>query len=303
MPDCKTEIISTIPDNSCCSQAFLSLALNLNANIDISESYILFSGKAELLDKLGVIVNNFYPDLEINRWEDFLLVSGNLYSLLRDNFLLQEETEAEYFCSQMMDFFPNECDRLTLLKTLFVLRGNFYYNDNNNKNSTGYNLEFVFKDERFQALSLTLLRSFGFDLKDIKRQNMFVVYTKNSNVVCDLFARLGATSASLDIQNNLAIREVRNSTNRQNNCFDFNLNKTLDASAQQMEAINFILDNYSLDYLEENLREVALARLCNPDQSLSELQLVLGGKISRAGIKYRLDKIIDIYKKLKGDKV
>ena len=97
------------------------------------------------------------------------------------------------------------------------------------------------------------------------------------------------------------MREMRNSANRQNNCFESNLDKTIDASSTQMTAINYILNNYSLDILDDNLKEVALARIANPDVSLSELRTLLNDKISRAGIKYRLDKIIAIYKKLKGE--
>ena len=41
-----------------------------------------------------------------------------------------------------------------------------------------------------------------------------------------------------------------------NNCFEFNLDKTLNASNEQLVAINYILDNYSIDYLDENLKEV-----------------------------------------------
>ena len=94
---------------------------------------------------------------------------------------------------------------------------------------------------------------------------------------------------------------MRNTVNRQNNCFESNLDKTLDASAAQFTAINYIVDNYTIDYLSENLREVALARIANPDISLNELRTLLNNKISRAVIKYRLDKIIEIYHKLKGE--
>ena len=70
----------------------------------------------------------------------------------------------------------------------------------------------------------------------------------------------------------------------------------------QLEAINYIIDNFSIDYFDENLREIALVRLANPDVSLGELKTLLNNNLSRAGIKYRLDKIIDIYKDLKGEK-
>ena len=201
-----------------------------------------------------------------------------------------------------LNLFPTDCDRLTILKTLFLTCGRFYYNQDNSLNSKGYNVEFVFKNESFADLAIELLIQFGFSLKKTKRQNMHVVYTKNSAIICDLLVLLGATYTSLDVQNSLAIREIRNTTNRQNNCFESNLDKTLTASNEQLIAINYILDNYSIDYLSENLREVALARIANPDISLADLRMVMNNSISRAGIKYRLDKIIDIYKKIKGEK-
>ena len=120
-------------------------------------------------------------------------------------------------------------------------------------------------------------------------------------MICDIFVKLSDVKTALDIQNNLAMREMRNSANRQNNCFEFNLNKTIDASSVQLNAINYIINNYSLDILDENLKEVALARIANPDVSLNDLKTILNNKISRAGIKYRLDKIITLYQKLKGE--
>jgi DNA-binding protein WhiA len=112
---------------------------------------------------------------------------------------------------------------------------------------------------------------------------------------------LGAGYAALEMQNNLAVRELRNNVNRQNNCFESNLDKTIKTSNLQLTAINFIIENYSIDYLHDSLKEVALARLANPDISLNDLKTILNNKLSRAGIKYRLDKIIDLYNKLKGD--
>ena len=53
--------------------------------------------------------------------------------------------------------------------------------------------------------------------------------------------------------------------------------------------------------LDDRLKDVAMARIANPDVSLKDLQTILGG-LSRAGIKYRLDKIIEIYKSIVGGK-
>ena len=291
MQECKQQILNTIPNNNCCSFAFLNVvALSSQINKDFSN--LIVTSQPYVLEKVIKVVTNFYPNIEINCWDSFLLLKGNIYEFLVD---LNFKTKLD------LTLFDGECDKLTLLKSFFLMNGRFYYNQDNNKNSKGYNLEFVLKDEHTANVVLELLKLHNFELKKIKRQSNYVIYTKNSNIISDLLVLLGATYTALEIQNSLAIREMRNNVNRQNNCFESNLEKTLDASTAQLKAINYIVDNYSIDYLQENLREVALARIANPDVSLNELRTLLGNNISRAGIKYRLDKIIEIYKKLKGE--
>ncbi|MBQ9795766.1 MAG: DNA-binding protein WhiA [Clostridia bacterium] len=291
MNDCKQQILKTIPDNNCCSLAFVNVVVG-SSQIAKNYSNLIINAQASILEKTIKIVSNFYPNLELNSWDSFLLINGNIYDMLVDiNFKNQLD----------LNLFPAECDKLTLLKSYFLIYGRFYYNQDNFANSKGYSLEFVLKDEHSANIVIELLKEHNFELKKIKRLNSFVVYTKNSNVISDLFVLFGAGYTALEIQNSLAIREMRNNVNRQNNCFESNLEKTLDASALQLTAINYILDNYSIEYLSENLREVALMRIANPDISLNELRTLLNNKISRAGIKYRLDKIIEIYKKLKGE--
>lgn len=292
MKDCKAQILSTIYDNTCCSHAFINSILTTNADINLNNNTILINCSSDTSAKISKIVNNFYPTLELNAWEGFLLLKGDLNQLLLDCGISEDTNTV----------FENSCDRLSLLKGFFVSVGRFYYNQDNSKNTKGYTLEFVVKDNNIAELINTLLTENGFQFKKIIRQGLNVLYTKNSSVVTDLFVCLGATQSALDIQNDLIIREMRNNANRQNNCFESNLEKTLTASAEQIKAINYIIDNYSIDYLPESLKEVALARIANPDVSLGDLMIILNKKLSRAGIKYRLDKIIDIYHGLKGDK-
>lgn len=289
MNDCNLQILNTIADNNCCSHAFLHV-IALSSQISEDYSTLMLNSSPAILDKTSKIIANFYPNLEINSWNGFLMIRGNIIEMLRD---IDFKTKID------LNYFSEKCDRLTLLKTFFLLFGRFYYNQDSSKNSKGYNLEFVLRDEHSANVVLQLLGEYNFELKKVKRQSNFVVYTKNSNVISDLFVILGATYTALDIQNSLALREMRNNVNRQNNCFEGNLEKTLSASAIQLNAINYIIDKFSIDYFDENLKAVALARLANPDVSLNELKILLGGNISRAGIKYRLDKIIELYNKLK----
>ncbi len=284
MIDCKNEILTSIPITNCCSLSFLQ-TLIYSSSHKHNNSSIIINAKPEILNKASKIIANFYPNLIINMWENFLYLEGNLFELHLDiPFNLND--------------FDAECDRLTIIKTLFILFGNLYYNQDALENSKGYNLEFVIKDEKMSNILHTLLTEFGFNFKTIVRQNNFVHYTKNSNTISDFLVKMSAPKSALDIQNSLTIREVRNSANRQNNCFESNLDKTINSSQLQLRAINYIMDRFGLDYLGENLREVALARLANPDASLEMLRKVLNNSITRAGIKYRLDKIIQIYNSL-----
>ena len=291
MSDCNQQILNSIANNNCCSLAFLNVVVS-SSQVNKDYSNLIINSQPLILEKIAKVVTNFYPNLEINNWDSFLLLQGNIYEMLVD---INFKTKLD------LTFFPNDCDRLTLLKTYFLLHGRYYYNQDNNANSKGYSLEFVLKDEHTANVVTTLLKEHNFSLKQIKRQNNFVVYTKNSNVISDLLVLLGASYSALDIQNSLAIREMRNNVNRQNNCFESNLEKTLDASALQLEAINYFVENDLIETLGENLKEIALMRLANPDISLNELRMLMGNNISRAGIKYRLDKIIEIYKQKKGN--
>ena len=246
MKDCKQQILDTIADNKSCSDAILHVAL-LSAQISIDN--VLINSTPPVIEKLTKIVSNFYPNLELNCWDSFLLIHGNVKELLQNTNFTQKLD---------LNLFTTPIERLTLLKSFFLFFGGFYYNQDNNQNSKGYNLEFVLKDELLADSLRVLLNEKGFELKKVKRGNQYVIYTKNSSVISDLFVVLGAQYMAMEIQNSLAMREIRNAVNRQNNCFEGNLDKTITASETQLTAINYILSNHSIDYLDD--RDVPYVR-------------------------------------------
>ncbi|MCQ2556270.1 MAG: DNA-binding protein WhiA [Clostridia bacterium] len=269
------------------------MVLLLNSQFEKESNTIIINVPTEISNKVIKILNNFYPSVEISIWDNFLLLSGNINPILVDCGIDEDNYN--------FDLFDADCCKLTLLKTLFLTNGKFYYTQDNNINSKGYSLEFYVRPE-IESLIKNLLNFSGFELKSTKRMNTLIFYTRNSNTVCDLLVKMGASYTALDVQNALAMREMRNSANRQNNCFESNLDKTISAGTAQVEAINYLIKNGYFDALDETLKEIALARLANLDISLKDLQTILGYDISRAGIKYRLDKIIEIYKNYKGGK-
>ena len=109
-----------------------------------------------------------------------------------------------------------------------------------------------------------------------------------------LLALLGANKAVLDLSNEIVTRELRNKVNRQVNCINANINKTVEASLKQVAAINTIIKTIGLESLSEDLQEVAVLRLANQEESLDELLKLSTIKLTRSGLNHRFRKIMKI---------
>ena len=296
--DSKQEILKTIPDNTNCSYSFLN-SLFSSAKTEYSSNFLQIDLSLPLMIKSKTIINNFYKGIKCEIGEKFSLY-GDVEQLLLDLGIQFDAKEHELKIDGINQELVNgEESKIAFLKGLYLVAGNFYYTKNNNVKSSGYSVEFVFKNFALADDTKALLRYLKLKATSIKRGNNIVVYIKNSNSIYDFFLKLGAIETAIEIQNNLVIREIRNETNRQGNCFDANLNKTINASGEQVKAIDFIISNYGIDFLDKNLQEVALLRLANTDITLNEMQKLYSQPITRAGLKYKLDKIIKIYKDLK----
>jgi len=94
------------------------------------------------------------------------------------------------------------------------------------------------------------------------------------------------------------VKEIRNTANRKANCETANIEKTVKAAAPQLAAIQKIQKKKGLGTLPPPLREMAQARLDNPDLSLSELAAVFDPPLSRSGANHRLKRIMEIAEQL-----
>ena len=167
------------------------------------------------------------------------------------------------------------------------------------KHSTGYHAEFVFSKEVFAQDFCFLLADFDIISKMSPRNNSFVVFVKGLDMISDLLALVGATKGVLALQNESAYRSIRNAVNRQNNCLNANLTKTVDASIREVEAINAISDKLGIESLPQPLQDVAYLRLANPEESLDSLVKLSTTKISKSGLYHRLKKLQKIANDLK----
>lgn len=295
----KLEILKSIPTNNCCGYAFLSAVIK-SSYVSITDNVIVIDNLKFDNEVILKAIKNFYPNINIVETNTHLIISGkDVIVMLKDCYIVDNnDSELEIIGGFSEEFLYNDCCKETFLKTLYLRVGNLYYNQNSEEKSNGYSLEFVFKNYELADDTLALLNFLGLQFKTTKRKSNTIIYSKDSKVITDFFTYLKAINTVVQMQNNLVLREIRNDTNRAGNCFGANLNKTLNCSLEQVKAIEYLLKNYGIDYIDADLQEVCLIRLANPDISLNEMQKLYSKPISRAGLKYKLDKVVGIYKKI-----
>jgi DNA-binding protein WhiA len=190
----------------------------------------------------------------------------------------------------------DECCKVAFLKGAFLTCGTI---NDPNKN---YHLEFVvpyLNLSRDLKLFIDDYDELTVETKSITRNSNYVVYFKDSEFIEDLLTVMGAFNSSLEIMGVKMYKDMRNNVNRKLNFENANLDKTLDASSKQVNAILHIKNTVGLSYLSDDLKELAEIRLENPDMSLRELGEKLSVSISRSGVNHRLQRICEISKNVK----
>jgi DNA-binding protein WhiA len=162
--------------------------------------------------------------------------------------------------------------------------------------STGYHLEMVFSHYTPALETSEKLAEFGVITKITRRKDNFLVYIKSAEEIKDFIAFLPAPVSVLKIMDLMINRELTNNTNRQHNCDMANLNKTVDASAKQLSAIEKIEQTIGISTLKKDLAETAIARRENPEETLVELAERLN--VTKSCLNHRLRKLITIANEL-----
>lgn len=167
--------------------------------------------------------------------------------------------------------------------------------------TTGYHVEFPSRHKQFLESVQSLLAEFNISSKISTRKNIFVLYIKDSESIKDLLALLGAVESVFSLSDEMARRGLRNTVNRQVNCINANISKTVEASIKQVEAINLINKKIGLESLPEDLQEVAVLRLANQQESLEELLKLSTLKLTKSGLNHRFRRILKIAQLLRGE--
>ena len=163
----------------------------------------------------------------------------------------------------------------------------------------GYDLEFVLESATMAADLKKLINSFvDLSCKVTERRGKHVVYMKKADYISDMLAIMGASSQVFSMEETRIKKEMVGSARRMSNCDSANMDRSIEASMKQIEAIKKIQKTKGLASLPETLREAAELRLENPDVSLTALGEMCEPSVKKAAISKRLKKIEEIAVKL-----
>ena len=185
----------------------------------------------------------------------------------------------------------DESEKKALVRGLFLGSGSV------NNPSKKYHLEILLKSIDVANYIKNLLKEFNIEAKILESNN--TIYIKEGEEISKFLAFIVAQSSVLKFEEIRVMRDIRNNVNRIVNCETANLNKTIEASVIQIEAINFLKKMKKFEELPENLIEIAELRIENPDTSLKELGEKLEKPIGKSGVNHRLKKIVEIAEELK----
>ena len=177
-----------------------------------------------------------------------------------------------------------------------IIRGAYLGAGSINNPENTYHLEIRLRKKEYSDLIMKGLNEFDIKCNYIEKNKEFTVYLKDGEEISKILALFGANKSVLKYEEIRVQREMNNKINRIVNCETANMNKTMNASIEQIETIRKLKKSGEFEKMEETLKEIAELRLKNPSASLTELGKMLKTPIGKSGVNYRLKKIMEIGK-------
>ncbi len=308
----KLEILNEIYDDADSAIAFLSGLFHSAGQITKNAEGIradIVSDIKEVYQYVNAIAKKLYGDalsIEIN--DDYIINKTTYYRImfpvsissrvLQDCGLLRLGSEGIEIVYEIdNNVIPDEECKRAFVKGAYIgcSTSSIKFSELGSQNATtGYHMEFSSHNDKFLQGLQKLLNEFNINSKQLARKSNYILYLKDSETIKDLLALVGANESVLNLANEMATRGLRNIVNRQVNCINANINKTIEASFKQLTAIKIIEDKIGLESLPDDLQEVAVLRLANQQESMDELLKLSTIKLTKSGLNHRFRRLIKI---------
>ena len=262
----------------------------LSSNIVLTNTKIKYSTENEYnINRFNKLLKTLAIDYKID-------IQGKIYTIEFKNNININEIKFNNKTIEINDVDINNKSE-NYLKS--IVRGAYLGAGSLNNPSTKYHLEIILSSQKNAEYISSILDKFNIKTKYLNRKKGNSIYIKDGEQISNLLAFIGSNTSVLKYEEIRVVKETRNNINRLVNCETANLNKTINASIQQIEAIKLIKNKNKFDALPDMLKEVANLRIKNPDSSLIELGNMLSTPVGKSGVNYRLKKLVEIAEELR----
>ena len=307
----KNEILSRPAKSECCKKAFLAGLLRGSGSLYEKDGELgldfLVPGEEAAMTVASYFKSLFgYEIREISVSEDRLNRKDRFVLSISGEMARKILTELDILTSEGEEIAVNlkpyglitekECCLKSFMRGLFVASGSCTVPGVRSGVNTGYHAELVFSHYTPALETAEKLAAYDINVKITRRKGKYIDYLKSAEEIKNFTAFLSAPVSVLKLTELMINRELSNKSNRQKNCDLGNVNKQVEASQKQINAIKKIKDANAFISMREELKETANARIENADDTLGELAEKLG--ISKSCLNHRLRKITEISEQL-----
>ena len=177
---------------------------------------------------------------------------------------------------------------------LAFLRGAFLSGGSVTDPAKRYHLELTTSHYKVSRETCALLLDAGFSPKETTRGGNSILYFKQSDMIEDFLTAIGAPVCAMGVMEAKVEKDLRNGINRRVNCDAANVDKAAAASREQVEALTRLTDAGIVATLPVKLQEVAVARLLQPELSLSELAETFDPPLTKSCLNHRMRKLMEL---------
>lgn len=279
--ECRTEALENFKfsKKDCCNISFLK-GYFFNDTVRMSDGAFIHVTNIEKSAKsVKKLLSRYNIESDILFGEDSFqnsvtqLVISDMQSIIALHNLLTDETE--------------ECDRCitNYLTGIFIDRCTL------NDPAKNYAIEFTVKDRQRCDKLLKVLSDNGFDFKKSVRKNSYVIYSKNSQVIEDFLATVGAQNSFMNLVQSKVEKDVRNRINRRTNCEAANIAKAVKASYKYKLAVDRLTEQGLFESLPDDIKQPAMIKAENPEIPLSQLGAMCNPPMTKSTVNRKLNKL------------
>ena len=190
----------------------------------------------------------------------------------------------------------NACCKRAFLRGAYLAGGSMSAPDKS------YHFEIVCLDQKKAEQIRDMFSSFQVEARIVERKKYYVLYIKDAEAISEALNVMEAHVSMMEFENIRIMKDLRSSVNRKVNCEAANIHKTASAAAQQLADIQLIEQTKGLDWLPDNLAEIAGIRMRYPEATLKELGDLLDPPVGKSGVNHRLRRLKEIADRLRQDK-